>query len=32
MHVIMTADKRNEAGHLLTFDVPGQRLMHWLEP
>jgi hypothetical protein len=24
--------KRNEAGHLLTFDVPGQRLMHWLEP
>jgi hypothetical protein len=32
MHVIMTADERNEAGHLLTFDVPGQHLMHWLEP
>jgi hypothetical protein len=32
MHVVMTADERNEAGHLLTFDVPGQHLMHSLEP
>src|SRR5215813_9791705 len=30
--VVMTADERDESGHLFTFDVSGQHLTHSFEP
>jgi hypothetical protein len=32
MNVVMMIDQRNEPGHLFTFDISRQYLMHSLEP